>query len=218
MSAESNYPNRTVAGERLAKLLAARPRSPSTLVVALPRGGVPVAAAIAAALDLEMDVLIVRKLGLPEQPEVALGAIATGDVTILNDWILAGLPNPQEVIERITAHERKELLRREEAYRPGRPPLDVAGREVIVVDDGLATGATMAAALESLRKRGAKSCVVAVPVGSCEAVAALGGLAAEVVCPLVPDDFTAVGCHYQDFSETRDEEVRELLARNVSPR
>jgi putative phosphoribosyl transferase len=216
MSADANYPNRTAAGERLAELLGSRPWSRSTLVIALPRGGVPVAAAIAEALDLELDVLIVRKLGLPEQPEVALGAIATGDVTILNDWLLAGLPNPQEVIERITAHERKELLRREDAYRRGRSPVDVAGREVIIVDDGLATGATMAAALESLRKRGAKRCVVAVPVGSREAVAALGGLVDEVVCPLVPDDFTAVGCHYQDFPETGDEEVRGLLARNVS--
>ena len=215
MSADAYYPNRTAAGKRLAELLGNRPWLPSTLVIGLPRGGVPVAAAIADALDLELDVLIVRKLGLPEQPEVALGAIATGDVTILNDWILAGLPNPQEVIERITTHERKELLRREEAYRPGRSPIDVAGREVIVVDDGLATGATMAAALESLRKRGVKRCVVAAPVGSREAVAVLRELAAEVVCPSVPDDFTAVGCHYQDFSETSDEEVRELLARNI---
>jgi putative phosphoribosyl transferase len=212
---QATYPDRTAAGARLAELLGARPWSPSTLVVALPRGGVPVAAAIADALDLELDVLIVRKLGLPEQPEVALGAIASGDVTILNDWILAGLPNPREVVDRLAARERKELLRREEAYRPGRPPLQVAGRDVIVVDDGLATGATMSAAIESLRKRGASRCVAAVPVGSRDALTALGGLADEVVCPLVPDDFTAVGCHYQDFSETSDEEARELLVRHA---
>jgi putative phosphoribosyl transferase len=215
MFAQATYLNRTAAGAQLAELLGARPWSPTTLVVALPRGGVPVAAAIAGALGLELDVLIVRKLGLPEQPEVALGAIASGDVTILNDWILAGLPNPQQVVERIVARERRELHRREEAYRPGRPALDVGGREVIVVDDGLATGATMTAALESLRKRGASRCVVAVPVGSRDALDSIGGLADEVVCPLVPDDFTAVGCHYQDFSETSDDEVRELLGCNA---
>jgi putative phosphoribosyl transferase len=213
MTEDGIYRDRQAAGRQLAKLLAGREWAPSTLVVGLPRGGVPVAAEIAVGLNLALDVVVVRKLGLPEQPEVAMGAIASGGVTILNDWLLAGLPNPQEVILQVRQVEQAELARREESYRPGRPPLAVAGRTVIVVDDGLATGATMAAAVESLRQRGAVRCVVAIPVASREAFEALGARADEVICPLVPDDFSSVGQFYEDFSQTGDEEVRELLAR-----
>ena len=213
MNGDGFYRDRRDAGRKLAKLLSRREWAPSTLVVGLPRGGVPVAAEIAAHLNLALDVLVVRKLGLPEQPEVAIGAIASGGVTILNDWMLAGMPNPGEVIQQVLQVEQAELGRREEEYRPGRPPLEVAGRTVIVVDDGLATGATMAAAVESLRQRGAASCVVAVPAASVEAFEALGARADEVICPLVPEGFSSVGEFYDDFSQTGDEEVRQLLAR-----
>jgi predicted phosphoribosyltransferase len=213
MNGYGPYRDRRAAGRQLAELLSRRAWEPSALVVGLPRGGVPVAAEIAARLNLALDVLVVRKLGLPEQPEVAIGAIASGGVTILNDWMLAGMPNPSEVIQQVLQMEQAELRRREEKYRPGRPPLEVAGRTVIVVDDGLATGATMAAAVESLRQRGAGRCVVAVPVASEDAFAALESRADEVICPLVPEGFSSVGEFYDDFSQTGDEEVRELLAR-----
>lgn len=213
MNGEGWYRDRRAAGRQLAKLLSRREWEPSTLVVGLPRGGVPVAAEIASQLNLALDVLVVRKLGLPEQPEVAIGAIASGGVTILNDWMLAGMPNPAEVIQQVLQVEQAELLRREEKYRPGRPPLEVAGRTVIVVDDGLATGATMAAAVESLRQRGAGRCVVAIPVASQDAFEALQARADEVICPLVPEDFSSVGEFYEDFSQTGDEEVSKLLAR-----
>jgi putative phosphoribosyl transferase len=207
------YLNRRAAGRKLAKLLSRREWLPSTLVVGLPRGGVPVAAEIASHLNLPLDILVVRKLGLPEQPEVAIGAVASGGITILNDWMLAGMPNPREVIQQVLQIEQAELTRREEEYRPGRPPLEVSGRTVIVVDDGLATGATMAAAVESLRRRGADSCFIAVPVASARAVEELRTRVDEVICPLVPEDFSSVGAFYDDFSQTGDEEVRELLAR-----
>ena len=152
METNDMYLDRHAAGERLAGLLARRAWPPSTLVVALPRGGVPVAAVIATRLRLALDVLIVRKLGLPDQPEVAMGAIASGDITMLNDWICAGLPNPAEVLGKVIAVELLELKRREDLYRSGRPPLNVNGRNVVVVDDGLATGATMRAAVTALRK------------------------------------------------------------------
>ena len=207
------YLNRRAAGRKLAKLLSRREWLPSTLVVGLPRGGVPVAAEIASHLNLPLDILVVRRLGLPEQPEVAIGAVASGGITILNDWMLAGMPNPREVIQQVLQIEQAELSRREEEYRPGRPPLEVSGRTVIVVDDGLATGATMAAAVESLRRRGVDSCFIAVPVASAGAVQELRTRVDEVICPLVPEDFSSVGAFYDDFSQTGDEEVRELLAR-----
>ena len=211
MELYETYRDRRDAGQQLAGLLAEDEWPPSTLVVALPRGGVPVAAEIASRLKLALDVLVVRKLGLPEQPEVAMGAIASGDVVMVNDWILASLPNPREVLERVLAMERAELERRERTYRPGRGALEVTGRNVIVVDDGLATGATMRAALEALRRRGAARRVVAVPVASREAYDGLRGVADAVVCPLVPADFAGVGQFYEDFGQTSDREVRELL-------
>lgn len=212
MESSDCYLDRRDAGQRLAGLLVEEEWPPSALVVALPRGGVPVAAEIAARLKLALDVLVVRKLGIPEQPAVAMGAIATGNVVMVNDWILASLPNPRVVFERVLATERAELERRERAYRPGRGPLEVAGRCVIVVDDALATGATMRAALEALRRRGAIRRAVAVPVASREACDDLRRLADDVFCPLVPADFAGVGQFYEDFSQTSDRDVRELLA------
>jgi putative phosphoribosyl transferase len=210
MSQEA-YRNRIDAGARLAEALAGRGWPPSTLVIALPRGGVPVAAAVAARLKLALDILIVRKLGLPDQPEVAMGAVASGNVVMANDWILASLPNPKEVFDQVLARECAEMDRRERLYRSGRPALEVRDRGVIVVDDGLATGATMRAALEALRQRGAGRQTVAVPVAAMEARDALARVADEVVCPLVPHDFGGVGQFYEDFSQTSDREVQQLL-------
>jgi putative phosphoribosyl transferase len=212
MDTEGVYDNRKAAGERLADLLGQREWPPSTLVIALPRGGVPVAAVIASRLKLALDVLIVRKLGLPQDPEVAMGAIPSGGVTMINDWICASLPNPAEVLNEVITVESEELRRREELYRPDREPLAVEGRTVIVVDDGLATGATMRAAIETLRRRGADRCVVAVPVASWDARDDLAKVADEVLCPIVPKEFIGVGRHYVDFAQTSDAEVRELLA------
>lgn len=211
MERSKSYRDRRDAGQQLAGLLAQNPWPPSTLVVALPRGGVPVAAEIATRLKLALDVLVVRKLGLPEEPEVAMGALASGDVVIVNDWILSSLPNPREAFDQVLAIERAELERRENAYRPGRAALAVEGRRVIVVDDGLATGATMRAAVEALRRRGATRRVVAVPVASREAYEDLGKVADAVLCPWIPADFGGVGRFYEDFSQTSDNEVRELL-------
>lgn len=212
MDTQGVYENRRAAGERLADLLGQRVWPPSTLVIALPRGGVPVAEVIARKLKLALDILVVRKLGIPQQPEVAMGAIASGGVTIINDWICSSLPNPSEVLNEVMTVEAAELERREQLYRPDRKALTVEGRNVIVVDDGLATGATMRAAVEALRRRGADRCIVAIPVASWDARDELAKVVDEVVCPIIPKEFIGVGNHYEDFTQTTDEEVRELLA------
>jgi predicted phosphoribosyltransferase len=188
------------------------------IVLALPRGGVPVAREVAAALDAPLDVYCVRKLGVPGHEEYAMGAIAPGGTRVVDDRILRRLHIGREQLDAVTARERRELERREAAYRPGREPLEVKGRRVVLVDDGLATGSTMRAAVESLRAQGAVDIVVAVPVGSAQAVELLREFADEVICPAVPEPFQGVGQWYDDFDQTTDTEVVSLLARSHPPR
>ena len=185
-------------------------------MLGLPRGGVVVAASVAAVLAAPLDVLVVRKLGLPWQPELAMGAIAAvGDMveTVRVGTVLAAARVAPETFESVRQEELLELRRRESAYRDGRPPVAVAGRTVIVVDDGLATGATMRAAVVAVRRQGPRALVVAVPVGSPSACSALADLVDELVCLSAPPGFRAVGQAYADFSETTDAEVRAALAR-----
>jgi putative phosphoribosyl transferase len=184
--------------------------APGLLVLGLPRGGVPVAAEVAKALSAPLDVLVARKLGVPAQPELAMGAIAAG-VRVVHQAVVDALAIAPGVIDAVAAREGAEVARREESYRAGRPPLDVAGRTVVAVDDGLATGSTMRAAVAALRARGARRIVVAVPVGARETCQDLAGEADEVVCALTPAGFHAVGQWYSDFTQTTDDEIRALL-------
>lgn len=209
------YRDRTEAGRTLANHLMTYADQPDVLVLALPRGGVPVAHEIAHALHAPLDVFLVRKLGLPGHEELAMGAIASGGVRALNDDVIAMLQVPDDVIETVAAAEQQELQRREQLYRGERPPLDVHGKTVILVDDGLATGASMRAAAAALRQMGPARLVVAVPVGSVETCAEMRDAADEVVCAYTPEPFRAVGLWYEDFSQTTDEEVRELLQREA---
>ena len=202
------------AGRRLAEALSSYADQPDLLILALPRGGVPVAYEVARVLHAPFDVFLVRKLGFPGHPELAMGAIATGGVRILDRQLIRMYDVPAEAIERVTAAERREMDRRERLYRDGRPPPDVSGRTVILVDDGLATGSTMRAAVEALREEGAKKIVVAVPVAAPDTCAAMKDEVDEIVCALTPEPFRAVGIWYADFSETTDEEVRDLLSRH----
>jgi predicted phosphoribosyltransferase len=183
------------------------------LVLALPRGGVPVGYEVARALDAPLDVFLVRKLGVPGHEELAMGAIASGGVRVVNRSVVEMLEIPKRVIDEVTAAEAPELERRERAYRAGRPPPPVVGRTVILVDDGLATGSTMRAAADALRRQGPARLVIAVPVGAEETCEAFRGEVDEVVCALTPEQFYAVGMWYEDFTQTTDDEVRELLAR-----
>jgi putative phosphoribosyl transferase len=182
-------------------------------VLALPRGGVPVAFEVAHAIHAPLDVFIVRKLGMPGHEELAIGAIASGGVRVLNEDLVRLLGVPSHVLEQITARESAELRRRETAYRGSRPPEPIAGRTVILVDDGLATGASMKAAVLALRREGSMRIVVAVPVAAAETCESLRVEVEEVVCACTPEPFTAVGAWYEDFRQTTDEEVRELLDR-----
>lgn len=203
------YPDRCAAGIDLAAHLTAYAGRPDVLVLGLVRGGVPVAAQVARRLGVGLDALIVRKLGVPWAPEVAFGALGPGDVRVFNDEISDRLA-PQQ-IAMVLRHETVELGRRERRYRRGRVALDLRARAAIVVDDGLATGATARAGVEVARKFGAHEVIVAVPVGSVEAVRELAEVADRVVCPLVPDDFGAVSRHYDDFGQVTDVEVVGLL-------
>lgn len=212
------FKNRSEAGRFLAEQLSAYANRPDTLVLALPRGGVPVAYEVAKALGAPLDVFQVRKLGLPGHEELAMGAIATGGVRVRNPEVVEYLRIPDEVIDEVTARERQELERRERLYREGRPALSPRGRVVILVDDGLATGSTMLAAVLALRQQQPASIVVAVPVAAKQTCEELRIVADEVVCAVTPDPFYAVGLWYEDFSQTTDEEVRELLARAENKR
>ncbi len=206
------FADRREAGEMLAELLKESGADARSVLLALPRGGVPVAAAIAAKTGMDLDILVVRKLGLPEQPEVAMGAIASGGAVVLDDWIYQALSHPDMVVERVMNTERAELERREKLYRADLPPVPVEGRTVILVDDGLATGATMRAAVAAVRKWNAGRIQVAVPVASREALAGLQAVADKVFCLSAPEDFGGVERFYDDFSQTTDDEVRRLLA------
>jgi erythromycin esterase-like protein/predicted phosphoribosyltransferase len=211
------FRDRRQAGRLLAAKLAAYANRPDVLVLALPRGGVPVAYEVARALRAPLDVFIVRKLGVPGYEELAMGAVATGGVRVLNDEIVERLRIPEYVIHAVAAREEEELKRRGRLYRGGRPPPDVRGRTVILIDDGLATGATMHAAIRALRQQQPAGIVVAVPTASAETCEKLKAEVDDVICAITPEPFLAVGRWYEDFSQTADEEVRELLARAEFP-
>jgi predicted phosphoribosyltransferase len=182
------------------------------VVLALPRGGVPVAYEVARALHAPLDVFLVRKLGVPGHRELAMGAIASGDVRVLNEDVVRWYRIPEEVIDEVAREEQAELERRESAYRAGRSPVEVSDRVVLLVDDGLATGSSMKAAVRAVRARTPSRIVVAVPVGAPETCRELATIADEVVCARTPADFSAVGQWYLDFSQTTDDEVRQLLS------
>lgn len=206
-----SYADRTDAGHRLADLLTTRDL-PDPVVLALPRGGVPVAAPVAVALGTGLDVVVVRKLGAPRQPELAIGAIAEHDVRVVDPKVSDRLGIDDAAIAAVEADERRELQRRVERYRGGRPLPDLHARTVVLVDDGLATGATALAACRAARTAGAGRVVLAVPVAATSGVALLRTEADEVVCPIVSDTFRAVGQWYADFGQTSDDEVLRLLA------
>jgi len=209
---ERLFRDRREAGRRLADNLQTYAARPDVVVLALPRGGVPVAYEVARALGAPLDVFVVRKLGIPGHEELAMGAVATGGVRVLNQQAVSGLGIPEYVIETVAAQEQRELERRERLYRGARPPPEVRGKTVILVDDGLATGSTMLAAVEALRRQGPARIVVAVPVAAPETCAELAKKADEAICVATPDPFYAVGIWYEDFSQTSDEEVRQLLS------
>ena len=209
---ERAFANRTEAGRLLAEKLVNYAGRPDVIVLGLPRGGVPVAFEVAQRLGALLDVFIVRKLGVPGFEELAAGAIASGGVRVLNEDVMRAIPHADEAINAITARETAELERREQIYREGRPPPELRDRIVILVDDGLATGATMRAAVKALRERGAAKIVVAVPVGPPDTCHELEERADETICLSTPEFFQAVGQYYEDFSQTSDEDVRELLS------
>jgi predicted phosphoribosyltransferase len=206
------FRDRVHAGRELAGLLAHYAHRPDVIVLGLPRGGMPVAAEVARALGVPFDVFLVRKLGVPGHEELAFGAIAQGGVQVLNNSLIADLDLPPSAVEHVAARERTELERRDELYRGGRPFPILHDRTVILIDDGLATGATMEAAVIALRRLHPAWVVVAAPVGARETCDRLSGIGDEVVCAATPAPFDAVGLWYEDFSQTTDEEVRALLA------
>lgn len=212
------FHDRAEAGRRLADQLAATNRTPSApriddrpLVLALPRGGLPVALPVAQALDADLDVLVVRKVGVPGNPECAMGAIGEGSVLLLDDAVLHRLGITDEQVARVVERERSEVGRRVETYRRDRPAVSMRGRDVVIVDDGLATGSTAAAAVQVARQQGARHITLAVPVGSREACLRLRALADDVVCLVTPEPFWAVGEHYGTFTQVTDDEVIAML-------
>jgi predicted phosphoribosyltransferase len=209
------FADRREAGQELAARLAAYRGQRDVIVLALPRGGVPVAFEIAEALAAPLDIFLVRKLGMPGHAEFAIGAIASGGVRVLSDDVIRWHGIPDSQIEAIAGQELAELQRREREYRQGRALTDLRGRTVILVDDGLATGSTMRAAVQAVRTHEPSRVVVAVPVGAPETCAELAALADEVVCARTPEPFSAVGLWYHDFSQTSDEEVRLLLGEHA---
>lgn len=203
------YRDRQEAGQKLAEALRDRDVRPDPLVMALPRGGVPIGKSIANALDAELDVMLVRKLGHPNQPELAMGAIASGGGRSLNERVASTVSDEQ--FQRVERKEREELERREKVFRGDRPQPRVAGRCVILVDDGIATGSTMRAAAQALRSLGPKRIVAAVPVGPPSSIADLEQVTDEVVCPNQPETFMSIGQFYRDFAQLRDDDVKAIL-------
>jgi putative phosphoribosyl transferase len=218
MDARQIYRDRTEAGQILAQHVIANVHDVNPLVLALPRGGVPVAFQVARALRAELDIFLVRKLGLPGHEELAIGAIASGGVRVLNRELIEELQLSEGLIDRITAIEEQELERRERLYRENRPPLVVRDRTVILIDDGLATGASMMAGVRALRPQNPHRIIVAVPVAAPETCQEFRAHADEIICPATPEPFGAVGAWYEDFSQTSDDEVRELLERAARER
>ncbi|BBA35364.1 phosphoribosyltransferase [Methylocaldum marinum] len=211
---EKLFDDRTDAGRQLAQALGAYAGRSDLLVLALPRGGVPVAYEVARALNAPLDLLIVRKLGTPGNPELAMGAIASGGASVLNPDVVSIYRISDETIERVAANERQELARRERLYRGDRPYPEMENRCIIVVDDGIATGATMRAGLAALRRLNPACIVVAVPLAPSDTVERLRSEVDEVVCLTTPEPFFAVGQGYRDFSQTTDDDVREILAQS----
>lgn len=211
MSRWDRFADRAEAGKELAKQLAAYTGGRDVLALGIARGGVPVAFEVARTLRVPLDVLVVRKLGLPDQPELAIGAITSGGIRILNQRIISELGIPPSVIEAVTRREDQELERREIAFGNKHRALDPRGRVVILIDDGLATGATMRAAIAAMRERHAARVVVAVPVAPAVVAASIGQLVDEFVCPTVSSHLFAVGQFYRNFSPTTDDEVQHLL-------
>ncbi len=207
------YADRREAGRFLAQQLHQYANRDDVIVLALPRGGVPVAAEVADALNAPLDVFIVRKLGVPGHEELALGAIASGGIRVLNADVVRKVGLSDAQIERVTAQERQELQRRERTYRDDRPALSLKGRTVILVDDGVATGATMRAAVKALRELAPQRLIVAVPTAPPDVCRAFEGHADEVICAITPQPFGGVGAWYRDFAQTTDDEVRDLLRR-----
>jgi len=207
------FRNRHDAGRQLAMELSGYAARPDVLVLGLPRGGVPVAYEVAQELHVPLDVFLVRKLGVPSQPELAMGAIATGGVRVLNEDVVHALEIAPDEIDAVARAEQAELRRRERLYRDERGPPRVRGKVVILIDDGLATGSTMRAAVAALRQQRPARIIVAVPVGAASTCSELAAEADEVVCAQTPEPFYAVGLWYKDFAQTSDEEVRELLER-----
>lgn len=206
------FHDRAHAGRLLARRLSAYAGQPDVLVLALPRGGVAVGAVVASALHAPLDVFVVRKLGLPGYEELAVGAIASGDVRVLNDELVDGLQLSRELIDRLAATQLRELQRRERAYRGGRPPIAARGRTLIVVDDGLATGSTMRVAVRALRRQSPRAIVVAVPVAPPQTIELLRAEADDIVCVSTPEEFDGIGLWYEHFPQLSDAEVRALLA------
>ena len=217
-AAGRRFADRRDAGRELALRLAAYAHRDDVTVLALPRGGVPVAAEIARALDAPLDILVVRKLGLPGQPEYAMGAIASGDVRVLNTQVIQQLAISYSAIDIVTRAEMRELHRRERLYRGDRPMPAIEGRQVILVDDGMATGATMRAGVQALRDLQPARIVVAVPVSAAETCHLISQDADEVVCGQTPERFRSVGQWYETFEQTTDDEVRRLLANSAECR
>ena len=202
---------RKVAGQELADELVARIDLDDILILALPRGGVPVAYEIAVELDAPLDLMLVRKLGTPGHVELAMGAIASGGIRVLNEDIVSSLGISDEVIDRVAGEEEKELARREQVYRGKRPRPEIEGQQVMLVDDGIATGATMRAGIAALRQQNPRRIVIAVPVAPPDTIRILHNEADEVVCLAMPEPFMAIGNWYADFNQVTDEEVRQLL-------
>jgi putative phosphoribosyl transferase len=203
--------DRAEAGQLLASKLKQYAKRPDVIILALPRGGVPVAYQVAKNFDVPLDIFLVRKLGVPGQEELAMGAIASGGVQVLNHDIIKALQIPESIINTVAAKEQRELERREKFYREDTPPIDVTNKTVILIDDGLATGATMRAAAEALRQQKVTSIVIAVPVAAESTCRELSRLVDDMICVLTPEPFYGVGYWYDDFSQTSDTEVIELL-------
>jgi predicted phosphoribosyltransferase len=210
------FQDRYEAGRLLASKLRSFANHPDAVVLALPRGGVPVGFEVAKTLNLPLDVFVVRKLGVLGYEELAMGVIASGGVRVLNEDLIRSANIPDEVVDAVAAEEERELERREREYREGRPPIDVKDRTVILVDDGLATGSSMRVAVLALRNRKPRQIVIAVPVASPQTCAEFESEVDQVICAVTPEPFWAVGQWYKDFSQTSDEEVRDLLRRAAS--
>jgi len=210
------FVNRSEAGRQLAMHLTEYANRPDVLVLALPRGGVPVAFEVASALAVPLDVYLVRKLGVPGHPELAMGAIAAGGVEVLSESLIRDLDIPRALVEQVAVRERLELERRDRLFRGDRPPALVRDRTVLLIDDGLATGSTMQAAITALRHQAPAAIVVAVPVGARDTCERLRQMADRLVCLAMPEPFEAVGLWYDEFGQTSDEEVTRLLATAIS--